>query len=104
MKQEVITFKADASLVEAMRGIPNRSEFLRSAVLAALQSTCPVCRGTGILTPPQQEHWTAFAQDHRMVACNDCHELRLVCDAQPVTAPQSPPVPNRCTAVAGEPS
>lgn len=29
-KQEVVTFKVDASLSEAMRGIPNRSAFIRA--------------------------------------------------------------------------
>lgn len=83
MKQEIITFKADASLVEAMRGIPNRSEFLRAAVLAALENICPVCKGTGILTPPQKEHWLAFSRHHRMAECGECNEFRLICDAEP---------------------
>ncbi|MBF0284352.1 MAG: CopG family transcriptional regulator [Magnetococcales bacterium] len=86
MKQEIITFKADASLVEAMRGIPNRSEFLRAAVLAALQNICPVCKGAGFLTPPQKEHWNAFARGHRMEECGECSEFRIVCDAQPAAS------------------
>jgi len=47
-KQSIVTFKAENSLVQALRGMPNRSDFIRSAVLAALDSMCPVCRGTGI--------------------------------------------------------
>ncbi len=75
-----ITFKAEASLVEAMRAIPNRSAFIRSAILAALDSTCPLCHGTGILTPEQKEHWDQFAVDHRIKECNECHQWYLVCD------------------------
>ncbi|NGZ28638.1 MAG: CopG family transcriptional regulator [Magnetococcales bacterium] len=86
MKQEIITFKADAALVEAMRGIPNRSEFLRAAVLAALQNTCPLCQGTGILTPPQKEHWQVFSLHHRMAECSECHEFRMTCDNLPATS------------------
>ncbi len=60
-KQEIITFKVDESLSEAMRGIQNRSEFIRAAILTALDSTCPLCKGSGILTPEQRRHWDSFA-------------------------------------------
>jgi hypothetical protein len=82
-KQEVITFKADKSLLAAMKGVPNRSEFIRNAVLAALESACPLCTGTGILTPNQKRHWDAFAADHALTECGDCHELHLVCSEVP---------------------
>lgn len=49
-KQEVITFKADEALLDAMRGIPNRSEFIRKAIVSALGSVCPSCRGTGYVS------------------------------------------------------
>jgi hypothetical protein len=78
--QEVVTFKVDSALLAQLRGIPNRSEFIRHALLAALQSTCPLCKGTGILTPQKKEHWDRFAQDHRMKECGDCHELTIVCE------------------------
>ena len=79
-KEEVITFKVDESLSEAMAGIRNRSEFIRRAILAALDSSCPLCQGTGILTPSQQEHWQEFAHNHHVEQCDSCHEAHLVCD------------------------
>jgi len=78
-KSEVISFKADPTLLQAMQGLPNRSEFIRAAVLAALDSACPLCRGTGILSPAQRRHWTAFARSHALRECGDCHEWHLVC-------------------------
>ncbi|MEE8169567.1 MAG: CopG family transcriptional regulator [Phycisphaerae bacterium] len=78
-KNGIITFKADASLLEAMAGIENRSEFIRRAVLAALENACPMCKGTGIMTPNQRRHWDAFARDHAVEQCGDCEEFRLVC-------------------------
>jgi len=77
--KEVITFKGDAALVEAMKGVANRSEFIRAAILAALDSTCPLCKGTGILTPDQRRHWQAFATDHAVQECDECHALHVVC-------------------------
>jgi len=82
-KQSIVTFKADAALIEAMRGVPNRSAFIRAAVLAALDSSCPLCNGTGILTPNQKKHWLEFTQDHLVRECADCHELHLVCRKRP---------------------
>ena len=78
-KREIITFKVNESLLEAMKGIPNRSEFIRTAILNALDSVCPVCKGTGILTPEQKNHWDSFAVDHSIQVCEECHELHLVC-------------------------
>jgi len=78
-KNEIITVKVSHSLVEAMRGIPNRSRFIRDAILAALDSTCPLCGGTGILTPKQREHWREFSAGHVLEECPDCHEMHLTC-------------------------
>ncbi len=78
-KHEIVTFKADHTLVEAMRGIPNRSEFIREAILAALDSSCPLCGGTGTLTPDQKKHWLAFEAKHRVTECDECHAVHLVC-------------------------
>jgi hypothetical protein len=80
-KQEIITFKADEPLREAMIGIPNRSEFIRAAILSALNSVCPLCKGGGILTPDQRKHWVAFAERHALAECEDCHAVHLVCAA-----------------------
>jgi len=82
-KQEVISFKADDSLAEAMRGVPNRSDFIRSAILAALEGVCPMCMGTGILGPRQKQHWKDFAVNHPMKECPDCHERHLTCANTP---------------------
>jgi hypothetical protein len=80
-KHEVITFKVDSTVAEAMKGIPNRSEFIRSAILSAFENTCPLCKGMGILSPDQRKHWKAFSKKHRVRECDDCHAFHLVCDA-----------------------
>lgn len=79
-KAEIITFKADESLLAALRGVPNRSEFIRTALLRALENVCPLCGGTGALTPKQREHWEKFARHHAVEECDECHEFHLVCE------------------------
>ena len=78
-KGEVITFKVDQSLWEAMRGIANRSEFIRSAIFSVLENACPLCKGNGALTPDQRRHWDDFARNHSLEECEDCHAVHLVC-------------------------
>jgi hypothetical protein len=78
-KETIITLKVDPSLCEAMKGVSNRSEFIRSALLAALDSACPLCNGSGVLTPNQKKHWQDFAASHPFSECRDCHERHLVC-------------------------
>ena len=78
-KQEVITFKVDEALWEALRGIPNRSEFIRNAILASLDSACPLCGGTGILSVHQKSHWEEFLGTHSLEECKECGELHMVC-------------------------
>jgi len=79
VRHRIVTFKAEESLLEALQGIPNRSEFIRNALLAALDSACPLCRGTGILTPEQRKHWEAFAVDHVVSTCRSCEAPHLTC-------------------------
>ena len=78
-KQEIITFKVDEALAKALEGIPNRSEFIRNAILAALDSVCPLCSGTGVLSVRQREHWDAFTENHTLEKCDACHEKMVVC-------------------------
>jgi len=78
-KQGIITFKVDEAFSQAMRGIDNRSAFIREAILSALANTCPLCRGTGALTPDQRRHWESFATDQAVEECDDCHAVHLTC-------------------------
>lgn len=62
-----------------MRDIPNRSEFIRGAIQTALDSACPLCRGTGTLSPEQKKHWEKFSRKHTLAECEECHAVHLVC-------------------------
>lgn len=79
---EVVTFKVQESLLEMLRGIPNRSEFIRTALLAALDNLCPLCRGTGMLTPEKKRHWTEFSRDHNAQDCGTCQQLTIMCQKE----------------------
>jgi len=81
-KEIVVTFKADPSLLDALKTVRNRSEFIRTAILTALESSCPLCGGSGVLTPNQKKHWSEFASRHPLRECGECHEVHLVCSQE----------------------
>lgn len=78
-RDEVVTFKVDRDLMKKLENIPNRSEFIRSALRRALENVCPLCRGSGTLSRAQRQHWESFSRDHSVRECDTCHELRLTC-------------------------
>ena len=79
-KSEIITFKVDPELADALNSVSNKSAFIRAAVTSALGAICPLCNGSGILTPCQKEHWDVFAASHEVQECQKCHEPYLICE------------------------
>lgn len=79
-KQETITFKADQALADVIKQLPNRSDFIRKAILSALENTCPLCQGTGIITPEQKPHWEEFLKHHSLHKCEGCDAIFLQCE------------------------
>ncbi len=80
-KTEVISFKADEELAAMLRNMPNRSDFIRNAVLEYMQNTCPLCSGTGLISISQREHWEKFIKTHTVEKCRDCNELYIRCNS-----------------------
>jgi len=80
-KEDIVTFKTDTALAEELNKLPNKSEFIRKALLHALGNDCPLCNGSGTLTPNQRKHWEKFTDHHRATKCGTCNEIHLTCDA-----------------------
>lgn len=83
-KHDIVSFKVDHELMELLRQVPNRSEFIRSAILVALDSACPLCNGTGILETQRRRIWERLAQTHPQAECQRCHERIFTCDGKPM--------------------
>lgn len=83
-KSETISFKVDPELMALLAGVDNRSEFIRSALLAALRNACPLCNGSGILRPQQRHLWDDFAASHPRAECGRCHAHVFTCEGKPI--------------------
>jgi hypothetical protein len=44
-----VTFRVEAELAEALRELPNQTQFVEQAVREALRTRCPLCGGSGRL-------------------------------------------------------
>lgn len=77
---EVISFKVDADLAKLIKGIDNRSEFIRAAILQALDDVCPFCQGSGVLDAHRKKHWQQLKRQHKTKECEECHQPLLVCE------------------------
>lgn len=84
-KERVFTFKADEQLAESLELIPNKSEFIRKALESALEKKCPLCDGTGSLTPEQRKHMDSFLLLHSLERCNECDAVHFVCRTESQT-------------------
>lgn len=80
---QVISFKADKALWEALEGMTNRSEFIRNAILMALDNVCPLCGGTGLISASQRNHLQNFLKHHEVVICKECNQRHLTCTHTP---------------------
>jgi len=78
-KQEIITFKVDSDLADIIKRLPNRSDFIRKAILNSLENTCPLCQGAGIINPSQKRHWDAFLENHEITHCDECDSIQINC-------------------------
>jgi hypothetical protein len=86
MKERVFTFKTDDKLAELLEEMPNRSEFIRKALLTAMDHNCPLCHGSGILTLEQQKHLQHFLATHPLEKCTDCNAVHFLCLEKPLVA------------------
>lgn len=80
MKEQVITFKVDKKLQDALNMVPNKSEFIRNSILEALGNKCPLCGGSGILSEAQKVHMNEFLRHHKIEKCSECNQILFRCD------------------------
>ncbi len=79
-QDRIFTFKTDEQLARQLDRIANKSEFIRKAILTALEHDCPLCQGTGLLTPEQRKHWDHFLTQHTLEKCDECNAVHYVCN------------------------
>lgn len=72
IKQRVVTFKVEEEVAVFLAGLPNKSEFIRKALLSALLEPCPICHGRGSVPRSLRRDLEKILRKQQFVACSFC--------------------------------
>jgi len=83
-KTEIVAFKVEEDLAEFLNKLPNKSDFIRKAIVAQFGMACPLCNGSGVVARGLHVHYKPViaANNHR--PCEKCEAeqaLPLTLDA-----------------------
>jgi hypothetical protein len=82
-KQRIVTFKAHEDLAAFLDEMPNKSEFIRKALLSALMEPCPVCQGKGSVPRSLRIDLQRILEKSDLVPCSFCgYEFPLKAEKQ----------------------
>jgi hypothetical protein len=85
-KVEVVAFKAEGELAELLNKLPNKSAFIRKAIVAQLGMACPLCNGVGVVPRGVHDHYAALMRQFNSRQCAGCgDELPLPRDPGDLT-------------------
>ena len=80
-KSEIVAFKVEEELAQFLNHLPNKSDFIRQAILAQFGMTCPLCVGSGVVARGLHDHYKPVIAAHNTRQCDKCKS--------PVTIPTS---------------
>lgn len=71
-KSKIVAFKVEEELADFLDNLPNKSDFIRKAVLAQFGMTCPLCAGSGVVPRGIHDHYKAVITEHNKRPCEKC--------------------------------
>ena len=71
-KSQIVAFKVDADLADFLDRLPNKSEFIRRAILAQFSMTCPLCIGSGVVPSGIHDHFEHVIEHNSARPCEKC--------------------------------
>ncbi|VTR98263.1 hypothetical protein [Tuwongella immobilis] len=74
-KTQIVAFKVEEELAQFLDKLPNKSEFIRKAIIAQFGMTCPLCTGTGVLPRGLHNHFSPVLAANRNRACDRCQTV-----------------------------
>ena len=71
-KKNIVAFKVEDDLAEFLNNLPNKSDFIRKAILAQFGMTCPLCTGSGVVPRGVHDHYKPVLESHTKRPCEKC--------------------------------
>jgi hypothetical protein len=85
-KSAVVAFKVEEELAKLLEKLPNKSLFIRKAIVAQLGMACPLCNGQGVVPRGVHDHYAALIREFKHRSCDGCgSDLPLPNDAGELT-------------------
>jgi hypothetical protein len=72
-KQTVVSFRVDQHLAEVLNNLPDKSAFIREAILQRFHTVCPFCQGRGVLPKLIADWLQKQMPGAEMAECTCCH-------------------------------
>src|SRR5687767_4525646 len=85
-KSKIVAFKVEEELAEFLNDLPNKSDFIRKAILSQFGMTCPLCAGGGVVPRGIHDHYKPIIAERNQRPCEKCKtpvEVPLTADAAP---------------------
>jgi hypothetical protein len=71
-KTEVVAFKVEEELAALLNKLPNKSAFIRKAIVAQLGMACPLCNGKGVVPRGVHDHFAPLLRTLSHRHCEGC--------------------------------
>src|SRR5437899_3151309 len=71
-KTSVVAFKVEAELADLLNKLPNKSAFIRKAIVAQLGMACPLCNGAGVVPRVIHDHYASLLAKFNSRHCDGC--------------------------------
>jgi hypothetical protein len=90
-KSQIVAFKVEEELAKFLDNLPNKSEFIRKAILAQFRMTCPLCTGSGVVPRGIHDHYKHVLVENDSRPCEKCKAAVTI----PMTADAAPAADRR---------
>jgi hypothetical protein len=74
-KSKIVAFKVEEELAEFLNNLPNKSDFIRKAVLSQFGMNCPLCDGSGVTSRGLHDHYKPIIAAQNKRPCDRCKSL-----------------------------
>jgi hypothetical protein len=71
-RRRLVGIKVEAELADLLNQLPNKSAFIRRAILAKFDALCPLCSGTGVVSKGLYGHFAPLLAAHHCRPCDGC--------------------------------